>query len=268
MATATMTTTRWYSRKPLAALGKLTVAALVGMAATVVYVLFTIFSGEFDPMAMTLLAVPLLMAALVITGWRWAPLLAALVGGAFIAVLNGFFMFLVTQPSEPAFAPILVLMVLSVVGIVAGIGATVQNYRRPMAERRTPRGLLATLLVIVGLVVGAILVAQVPPPSTAAGVSSDLLPTLPVVQTANFEFAQKELRVKAGETVALRLDNKDQETHLFEVDEFTIHAPVLAGEEGLALFKATHLGTYTFYCAPHYNKETGEGMKGTLIVEP
>ena len=89
-----------------------------------------------------------------------------------------------------------------------------------------------------------------------------------MVQTANFEFAQKELRVKAGETVALRLDNKDRETHLFEVDEFTIHAPVLPGEEGLALFKVTQPGTYTFYCAPHYNKEAGEGMKGTLIVEP
>ncbi len=51
------------------------------------------------------------------------------------------------------------------------------------------------------------------------------------------------------------------------MDELNVHAPVLAGEEGLVLFKPTEAATYTFYCAPHYDKETGEGMKGTLIVE-
>ncbi len=40
------------------------------------------------------------------------------------------------------------------------------------------------------------------------------------------------------------------------------------GETGVALFRADKPGTYTFYCAPHYDKKTGEGMKGTLIVEP
>jgi plastocyanin len=90
---------------------------------------------------------------------------------------------------------------------------------------------------------------------------------MPVLKTENFAFAQTELKVKAGETVALRLENSDGETHFFDVDEFNIHAPVLPGEEGLALFKPTQAGTYTFYCAPHYDKATGEGMKGTLIVE-
>ncbi|HWQ13566.1 MAG TPA: plastocyanin/azurin family copper-binding protein [Roseiflexaceae bacterium] len=41
-----------------------------------------------------------------------------------------------------------------------------------------------------------------------------------------------------------------------------------AGQDSLALFVAGQPGTYTFYCAPHYDKATGEGMHGTLIVEP
>lgn len=38
--------------------------------------------------------------------------------------------------------------------------------------------------------------------------------------------------------------------------------------DSLALFKADTPGTYIFYCAPHYNKASGSGMHGTLIVEP
>jgi heme/copper-type cytochrome/quinol oxidase subunit 2 len=54
---------------------------------------------------------------------------------------------------------------------------------------------------------------------------------------------------------------------MFEVDKFNIYAPALPGEEGLALFKPTQPGTYTFSCAPHCPKATGEGMDGTFIVE-
>ena len=36
----------------------------------------------------------------------------------------------------------------------------------------------------------------------------------------------------------------------------------------LALFTPTKPGTYTFYCSLHYDKATGEGMQGTLIVAP
>jgi plastocyanin len=41
-----------------------------------------------------------------------------------------------------------------------------------------------------------------------------------------------------------------------------------ANGESLALFTADTPGVYTFYCSPHYNKATGQGMHGTLIVEP
>lgn len=267
MATAAATMpTRWYGTNRLAALGKLTIAALIGIAAAIAYIMFVIF-GETDPMGLIFIGIPVLAALLMATGWRWTPVLAVVVGGLLMSMLGGFFMFVATVPYQPIFAPLLIAVTLSVLAIGLGIGATVQNYRRPLAERHTPRWLTVALLVLAGVVAGAILLAQVPPPNTAAGVSPELLETLPVLQTQEFDFTQKEIRIQAGETAAIRLENKDQEVHFFDVDELNVHAPVMPGEEGLALFKPTEPGTYTFYCAPHYDKKTGYGMKGTLIVE-
>ena len=67
--------------------------------------------------------------------------------------------------------------------------------------------------------------------------------------------------------VALRLVNDDNEGHSFDVDELGVHALIPAGKPGVALFKAGAPGTYLYYCAPHYDKATGEGMQGRLIVE-
>jgi plastocyanin len=102
----------------------------------------------------------------------------------------------------------------------------------------------------------------------SAGVSPEVLATLPSLTGRNYMFSQREIRVKAGETVALRLENADPEAHVFEIDELSVHAPMLAGQTGVALFRPLRSGAYTFYCTPHFNKATGEGMKGTLIVEP
>jgi hypothetical protein len=52
-----------------------------------------------------------------------------------------------------------------------------------------------------------------------------------------------------------------------DIDEFDVHAPVQARDVGVVTFVADTPGTYTFYCAPHYDPESGEGMQGTLIVE-
>lgn len=254
-------------RKPLAALGKLTVAALVGIALAVIYVMVAMF-GSIDPMGLVFSAIPLLFAGIILIGWRWAPLLAVLISGLLLAFVGPMLPFILTHPSEPMFAPILIILVLAVIGVSVGLGATVQNYRYAPADRRMPRWLPVALVGVIGLVAGAILVAAIPQPGTAAGVSPEALAELPALTTKDFEFGQKEIRAKVGETVALRLENADPETHYFEVDEFNVHAPIPPGETSLALFKPTKPGTYTFYCTPHSNKATGEGMVGKLIVEP
>ncbi len=162
------------------------------------------------------------------------------------------------------FAWTLVMLGVTVVGIVAGIGATIQNYRHAAPDRRTPRWVPWGLTMIGALIVGAILVAAIP--RTGASVSPAVLDQLPAVTLDAFNGG--EIRVKAGQLAAFRLENPASVGHSFDVDELDVHIPMPSEHKSLALFSADEPGTYTFYCAPHYDKVSGQGMHGTLIVEP
>jgi plastocyanin len=115
-------------------------------------------------------------------------------------------------------------------------------------------------------VLGAILVAAIPQQSTAVGITPETLAGLPALKTKDFAFSQKQLQAKVGETIAYRLENGDGATHYFEIDELNVHAPIPAGKTGLAMFKVTKPGTYTFYCGPHSDKAKTEGMVGKLTI--
>ncbi len=267
---ATMTSPRRISRRPLAALGKAAVGALVGLAALFGYVQLVVFGG-FIPVVAGFAAVALLLAGLIATGWRWTPLLATLACGALLALMlgpaSGEILYILSRPHDVSlFALIVLLLPVLVIGVSAGIGATVQNYRYVASERHAPRGLRTGLILLVGLLGGAIAVAAAPQSSDAGGVSPEALASLPAVTPENY-MPGKEIKVKAGELVALRLENSDGVGHTFDIDELGVHAPMPNGKTGLALFRPTKPGTYTFYCVPHYNKATGEGMQGKLIVE-
>jgi plastocyanin len=252
------------SRTSLAALGKLTVGALGGVTALLVYAQAAIFGG-FDIVVSVIALVPLIAAGVVLMGWRWAPLLGTLVFGlllGLLAMMGGEVAFTFAHPSGAVFSFMLVAITVLAVGLVASISAAVQNFRG--AERATPRMLPGALLLVTGLVLGAVAVATVPQ-SGAAGVSPEALAGLPGVTLDQYD--NGEVHVKAGETVALRLENPDGAAHTFTVDELGVNALMPAGQDSLALFKPSKPGKYTFYCTPHYNKATGEGMHGTLIVE-
>jgi plastocyanin len=262
---ASMTMTRATGRRAPAAMGKITAAALVVLAGVLGYAQTVI--GEFIPPIAGIALLALLFAGVVVTGLRWAPLLGTLLFGllgAFLALGGGEIAFMLSHPGDfGPFSMLALALPVVVVGLVASVWATVQNYRS--AERRAPRGTVATLSAIVGIVVGALLVASVAGGSTGAGVSPDTLASLPAVTLDKFEGGT--IRVKAGETVALRLENPDPVAHQFDIDELGVHAPMPANEQSLALFRTAAPGTYTFYCTPHYNKATGEGMHGTIVVE-
>jgi plastocyanin len=253
------------TRSPLSALAKLTTGALVGLGLALVYLQAVLLGGVEMPLPI-FAALSVVLVGIIAIGWRWTPALGAL-WSVFLVVGNGQPMqYDLQHPEEThVFGFVLVVLVLAVLGVVGGVGATVQNYRRAADARHAPRSLPYVLAVIGALVVGAVLVAAVPRTGGAVTASPDVIAA---AQTVGLEvFNKGEIRVKAGDLAALRIINPDAVGHSFDVDELNIHAPLASKGDGVALFKATP-GTYTFYCAPHYNKATGEGMHGTLIVEP
>lgn len=118
-------------RTPLTASAKLTVAALIGLALSYLY-LVVVLIGAFAPIAITV-PISLLLAGIVTTGWRSAPAIAAFV--CFLGLLPEIPMIPVHlgqfDDNTPALVVnVLVILLLFVVAIGAGIAATARNYRR------------------------------------------------------------------------------------------------------------------------------------------
>jgi hypothetical protein len=114
--------------------GKITIAALVAMAAVeLIGVLVT--QGEHPPIALAIELLLLALAGLVFTRWWWATALAAGLSGLF--VLLGLSSSISTL-AESRILDIIFAMIflgLALVATIAGIQATVQNYRnRDRAE--------------------------------------------------------------------------------------------------------------------------------------
>jgi heme/copper-type cytochrome/quinol oxidase subunit 2 len=252
------------TRAPLSALTKLTSAALVGIAVSFVYLQAMLLQRIEMPLPVFCI-LSLALAGIVGTGWRWAPFLGAGWSALMIAG-NGSHM--VNDLSHPEdthlFGFVVVLAAILVVGIVAGLSAAVQNYRTTDAPR-APRWLHPALIALATLVVGLISTAAIPRAS-GAGVSPEVLSRLPPVSIEAYNSG--EIHVKAGQLTALRLENPDGVGHSFDVDELNVHIAMPSGNDSLALFNAAQPGRYLFYCAPHYDKTTGSGMHGTLIIEP
>ncbi|HJZ47769.1 MAG TPA: cupredoxin domain-containing protein [Roseiflexaceae bacterium] len=253
------------ARASLSSLGKLTVSCLAGVTALFVYAQAAIFGG-FDVIVSGIALVPLIAAGVVLVGWRWAPLLGTLVFGLLLALLamgSSEIAYTLAHPGSAMFGFLIMVIAVVLAGLVVSISAAIQNYRS--ATRPTPRALPFAIALVAGLVAGAVIVGAIPQAGEAAGVSSEALAALPAVTLDKYN--DGEIHVKAGETVALRLENPDGIAHAFVVDELGINAPMPAGKNSLALFKPTKPGTYTFYCTPHYDKASGQGMHGKLIVE-
>jgi heme/copper-type cytochrome/quinol oxidase subunit 2 len=231
--------------------------------------------GGFFPPVAFILAPPALVVAVLIaaTRRRWVSLLAVLYWTLLVAAHTWQIPYSITHPEYfDTFVFTVLVLALAVVGIVAAVGATVQNYRAPTAaemgdeRRRVPRWFVAVLWSVAGLCLGAILVGAIPRTTDTAGVSREALAALPALAVGKSGFEQTQLRARVGEIAALRLENRDNGGRSFDIDELTVHIPLPAGTSGLALFTPSTPGTYTFYCGIPGHRALG--MVGTLIVEP
>jgi plastocyanin len=208
-------------------------------------------------------------AGLTAAGFRWAPAFGALLSVALLALFGPPMLEIISRPAvQGVMFPIMAVMLAALVAAVGcGIAASVQSYRACAGQQALPRGVAAALVLVAGLIAGASAVALAPQEGTTVGVSAETMAALPALGTSGWEFDQRELHVKAGQVVMLRLSNADPEAHYLDIDELDVHAPIAPGKTSMAVFTAPATGTYTFYCHPHADKANGEGMVGTLIVE-
>jgi hypothetical protein len=104
-----------------------------------------------------------------------------------VVVLNGEGLIydLTHHGSFHVFALVVALVALALVGFASGIGALIQGYRS--ASRQAPRGTWTALAILGGLCAGALLIGAVPR-SMGAGVSPELLASLPAVSAAELRF--------------------------------------------------------------------------------
>jgi plastocyanin len=257
--------THTLGRTRLSAPRMVMIAELVGNVVVNTLLQALIVRTLIPPLAI-IMVLTLVVAGIVASRWRWAPLLAVLWSVA--SVIPGLepYSYNLAHPAETGtFIATLLGLALLLITVVAGLAATVAGERQ-VAAGRAPRWLRGFLIGVATFVLGASLVAAIPPSDASAGVSAEALAQLPALVSAHYKFDRAELRARVGETVALRLDNRDAQRHYFDIDELNVHVAMPSGTPALALFRPSAPGTYTFYCRVPGHREAG--MVGTLIVEP
>jgi plastocyanin len=246
------------------------IAALVINAATFLFDMAAVGPDEIN---VPHVIIELVVAGIMALRFRWSPAIGAVLYAA-LAVEGSIFIGreMIEPTNAASFASAAIFFATALAGLVAGIGATVQNYRaprsRPLVDPPAPRWAYPTLLVLIALTLGGILSTAIQSRGILPGVSPEALAALPALKAKDYAFDQPKITANVGERVALRLDNADATTHYFEIDELNVHVLIPAGKSNVALFKPTQPGSYTFYCHPHADKAARTGMVGTLVVEP
>ncbi len=268
--------TRTPARTGLSALGKLTVAAVLGLplllATGLVVQGLNVTNLLITGIALILAAI--VTAIIVATRWRWSPLLGALVYAAILAASIPIIPYALSHPTETyMFALTVVLLALSVIAMGAGIGATVQNYRAGSREPRAPSFLGVSLSGLTGIVAGMLIVSLIVAANPQASAASTNPNGVPVVHMAPDHFVQNVVLVPKGSK--LLIVNGSSVEHVLQNGMWdkngTPHAGVEPGAPTLRNVDITggsreigpfpSAGVYHLYCTLH------QGMNLTIVVQ-
>ena len=161
------------ARQPRSAFGKLAITSFGG-AALMSGLLALVIGFPSNTALLIVTAALLVCAGLALTVFRWMPLVLAVLGGMFLYQIarQPFVAYHLTNPKTGGFLEFVLDMLITALVFVAfgaSIGAVVQNYRP--GDSSAPRWLPAALTGVVGVVIGAILIAAIAQPGSAAGTS-------------------------------------------------------------------------------------------------
>ena len=253
------------TRPGLSALARTTALATLGNALTYfVNVLLVLVFGKALIFPLLILGLVTLVAAgISVLRFRLASAIGALVVlvagiGTFTVPINQYH---ITHPSEgTTFISNLLILAFAVVAVVAGLAATVQNYRS--LERPTPRNLRPLLTAFTALVVGMMvvsLIATVNPPTSAASATTNGEPTVHMSPTA---FVQNVVLVPKGSKLLL-VDDGNYD-HVLQNGFWQGTTPHNQGEPGAPTVQNrdinggsfeigpfTTAGIYHLYCSIH-----------------
>jgi cytochrome c oxidase subunit 2 len=122
--------------------------------------------------------------------------------------------------------------------------------------------LIGVVLLIAGAVIGA---RAYEASQRVARDEIELIARVPTSPEGGW--SAKEIRVRQGETVRLRLTSEDV-THGFLIPDLGVQsAPIVPGTYQEVTFVAERTGTYLYYCNVLCSHRHG-AMIGTLVVEP
>ena len=200
----------------LSALTRVTLAALLGNAvAYTAFQLFSLlFSQGFVPQFFVGSIPAILAAGLVATRWRWTPAVGAalVLITSIIFFLNHQSQYYLTHPGyNPAyFIAAVVSQACALIAVVAGLCATLQNYRTSppglsarASVRPAPSWLRPLLTALSSLVVGMSLVALIVAANPQASGASSTTSGEPTVHMGVVNFVQNVVLIPKGSKLLL-----------------------------------------------------------------
>lgn len=85
------------------------------------------------------------------------------------------------------------------------------------------------------------------------------------ISASNFTYDKKEIRVKKGESVAVKFVNNEG-FHDFVIDELNVRTQRISeGQSETVRIPTDKVGTYAYYCS--VGNHRAQGMEGKLIIE-
>ena len=258
------------SRVPLSIMGWLSIGSLVGIG--IGFWLLMMMIGV-TVVAIAIIAVAsIVMAGLVLTGVRWTAALGALFGaGVWIGGLSSqsYSLYHLTHPQEGGpFIVSVLIYVLAIIAIVAGIVATMQNYRG--GARLAPRWTSAFLGVMAGFVIGTTIVSLLVVSGNTPAAQASTEPG--TVHMGIASFSQPTVTIAKGST--LKLVDDGSFLHIISNGTWDGSTPKSLAEPGapivmdkqvnggsITIGPFNTVGTFSIYCTVH------QGMTLKVIVQ-